>query len=94
MLEELLADLNRWIGDAPALDPACALVQIDAEAPALEASRSALRDPERLVLAIHADVAATAEALAGEAEAHAAVEWRGAVESARDFRPAGWSEMR
>ncbi len=88
-------DFALRFAEAPALAPECHLAAIDWEASAIAASRAALADPDRLELAVHADVAETARALAAAAGgAHRARAWRERFEAACRHRPAEWSELR
>jgi len=83
-------DFTLKFGQAPAFDPACEFLQIDAEAAEFQRARNALGT--RLAVSITADVASTLAALTQVAQAGSipAGTWRNDVNAAIRYRPPAW----
>ena len=80
-------DFTLGFAKAPAFDPDCTFVQIDADAPELECTRRAVGD--RLVATAVADVDAAIGTLIAQRVSHDR-EWAGEVRAAIAYRPPAW----
>jgi acetolactate synthase-1/2/3 large subunit len=87
-------DFTLKFGQAPAFDPACEFLQIDAEAAEFQRARNALGT--RLVASITADVVSALAALTQDAQSGPipAGTWRNDVNAAIRYRPPAWDTAR
>ena len=88
-------DFSLGMGKPPAIGEDCRFVQVDSDQAALDQARSALADPERLLLACTGDPLPTAGRLAALATHRrwSTTPWAEEVDAAISYRPPSWSKL-